>query len=157
MNAKKIISGILSAALALSMAACSAAPATTEQPAAQPAQTQAAAETPKQEATAPEAQQEEAAKAPKYVFLFIGDGMSYPQFQAASDYLGALADSDYTQALPSNSYDDRAGAVLDGPEALNFMNFDVAGSAVTYDSCSFAPDSVSTATSIATGYKTTPA
>ena len=160
MNAKKIISGILSAALALSMAACSAAPATTEQPAAQPAQTQtqAAAETPKQEATAPEtqpaAQQVESAKAPKYVFLFIGDGMSYPQFQAASDYLGALADSDYTQALPSNSYDDRAGAVLDGPEALNFMNFDVAGSAVTYDSCSFAPDSASTATSIATGYKT---
>ena len=96
----------------------------------------------------------ESAKAPKYVFLFIGDGMSYPQFQAASDYLGALADSDYTQALPSNSYDDRAGAVLDGPEALNFMNFDVAGSAVTYDSCSFAPDSASTATSIATGYKT---
>ena len=97
MNAKKIISGILGAALALSMAACSAAPATTEQPAAQPAQTQtqAAAETPKQEATAPEtqpaAQQVESAKAPKYVFLFIGDGMSYPQFQAASDYLGAIA------------------------------------------------------------------
>ena len=29
--------------------------------------------------------------APKYVFLFIGDGMSYPQFQAAADYLGAQA------------------------------------------------------------------
>ena len=158
MNAKKIISGILGAALVLSMAACSAAPAKTDEPTSQPAQTQAAAETPKQEAAAPEAQpaaqQEESAKAPKYVFLFIGDGMSYPQFQAASDYLGALADSDYTQALPSNSYDDRAGAVLDGPETLNFMNFDVAGSAVTYDSCSFAPDSASTATSIATGYKT---
>ena len=26
-------------------------------------------------------------KVPKYVFLFIGDGMSYPQIQAASDYL----------------------------------------------------------------------
>ena len=105
MNAKKIISGILSAALALSMAACSAAPATTEQPAAQPAQTQtqAAAETPKQEAAAPEtqpaAQQVESAKAPKYVFLFIGDGMSYPQFQAASDYLGALADSENFTSL----------------------------------------------------------
>ena len=158
MNAKKIISGILSAALALSMAACSAAPAATEESAAQPAQTQTAAAEPTQEAASPEAQpaaqQETAAKTPKYVFLFIGDGMSYPQFQAASDYLGALADSDYEQALPSNSYDERAGAVLDGPEALNFMNFDVAGSAVTYDSCSFAPDSASTATSIATGYKT---
>ena len=34
----------------------------------------------------------EDAKAPKYVFLFIGDGMSFPQFQSAADYLGALAD-----------------------------------------------------------------
>ena len=34
------------------------------------------------------------------------------------------------------------------------MNFEAAGSAVTYDSNSFAPDSASTATSIATGYKT---
>ena len=98
MNAKKIIGGILSAALALSMAACSAAPTVTEEPA------------------QPTAQQEEAAKTPKYVFLFIGDGMSYPQFQAASDYLGALADKDYVKALPSNSYEDRAGAVLDGPK-----------------------------------------
>ena len=90
--------------------------------------------------------------APKYVFLFIGDGMSYPQFQAAADYLGAVADPDYMQAEPSVK--DRQGAKLDGPVALNFMNFAVAGSAVTYDSCSFAPDSASTATSIATGYKT---
>ncbi len=94
------------------------------------------------------------ATSPKYVFLFIGDGMSYPQFQAASDYLGALADNDEEQALPSVKYDDRNGAVLDGPKALNFMNFPVAGSAVTYDACSFAPDSASTATSIATGRKT---
>ena len=34
------------------------------------------------------------------------------------------------------------------------MNFPVAGSAQTYDSTSFAPDSASTATSIATGHKT---
>ena len=43
--------------------------------------------------------------------------MSYPQFQAASDYLGAIADEDYVKALPSNSYEDRGGAVLEGPEA----------------------------------------
>ena len=41
----------------------------------------------------------------KYVFLFIGDGMSYPQFQAASDYLGAVADTAYANALPSTEYD----------------------------------------------------
>lgn len=81
------------------------------------------------------------AEKPKYVFLFIGDGMSYPQFQAASDYLGAVADTDN---------DD----ILDGNKALNFMNFPVAGSAVTYDSTSFCPDSASTATSISTGHKT---
>ena len=34
------------------------------------------------------------------------------------------------------------------------MSFPVVGSAVTFDSCSFAPDSASTATSIATGHKT---
>ena len=46
------------------------------------------------------------------------------------------------------------GAKLDGPEYLNFMNFEAAGSAVTYDSNSFCPDSASTATSISTGHKT---
>ena len=91
-------------------------------------------------------------KVPKYVFLFIGDGMSFPQFQSAADYLGALADSDYMLAEPS--LDDNQGAVLDGPQPLNFMGFEAVGSVVTYDSNSFAPDSASTATSIATGHKT---
>ncbi len=91
-------------------------------------------------------------KAPKYVFLFIGDGMSYPQIQSTADYLGALKDEDYWQAEPS--LDDNGGATLDGPSYLNFMNFEAAGSAVTYDSNSFCPDSASTATSISTGHKT---
>ena len=90
--------------------------------------------------------------APKYVFLFIGDGMSYPQIQSTADYLGALTDEDYFMAQPS--LDDNQGATLDGPQYLNFMNFEAAGSAVTYDSNSFAPDSASTATSISTGHKT---
>ena len=90
--------------------------------------------------------------APKYVFLFIGDGMSYPQIQSTADYLGALSDEDYFMAQPS--LDDNQGATLDGPEYLNFMNFEAAGSAVTYDANSFAPDSASTATSISTGRKT---
>lgn len=90
--------------------------------------------------------------APKYVFLFIGDGMSYPQIQSTSDFLGALNDEDYFMAQPS--LEDNQGAILDGPEYLNFMNFEVTGSAVTYDSNSFAPDSASTATSISTGRKT---
>jgi alkaline phosphatase len=79
--------------------------------------------------------------APKYVFMFIGDGMSYPQIQAASDYLGAIEQSPKSTILTGNEY-------------LPFMEFPVAGSAVTYDSTSFCPDSASTATSLATGYKT---
>ena len=30
--------------------------------------------------------------APKYVFLFIGDGMTYPQFQATSAFLSINKD-----------------------------------------------------------------
>ena len=84
---------------------------------------------------------ETSVKAPKYVFMFIGDGMSYPQIQAASDYLGAVKQG--------SEYE-----ILKGGEELSFMKFPVAGSATTYDSTSFCPDSASTATSISTGYKT---
>lgn len=75
---------------------------------------------------------------PKYIFLFIGDGMSYPQFASASDYLGHLKEE----------------GKLVRSENLDFMNFPVAGSATTFDATSFCPDSASTATSMATGYKT---
>ena len=90
---------------------------------------------------------------PKYVFLFIGDGMSYPQFQLAADYMGAMADEDYMGALPSLSYEQRT-STLEGPEELNFMNFETTGTAVTFDSSSFAPDSAAAGTAIATGKKT---
>ena len=136
---------LLSAALVLSMgvtalAGCNVSAQGESQGETQPVQTTVMANT------------DQALKAPKYVFLFIGDGMSYPQIQSTSDYLGALKDADYWQAQPS--LDDNQGAILDGPEYLNFMNFEAAGSAVTYDSNSFAPDSASTATSISTGHKT---
>lgn len=78
---------------------------------------------------------------PKYVFFFIGDGMSYPQVQSASDYLGAISQ-------PSNA------KILKGGKQLSFMKFPIAGSATTFDSTSFCPDSASTATSMSTGYKT---
>ena len=77
--------------------------------------------------------------APKYIFLFIGDGMSYPQVQSTSYYLGEINNED--SEFPVG-------------EALSFMNFEVAGSAQTFDSTSFCPDSASTATSISTGNKT---
>ena len=139
---KRLLAALLAGVTAVGLSACASAPDSA--PAAEPVETAAMQDT----AVYGDA------KNPKYVFLFIGDGMSYPQFQAAADYLGAMADPDYMQAEPSISQADRKGAVLNGPKALNFMNFDMAGSAVTYDSCSFAPDSASTATSIATGHKT---
>ena len=138
---KRFLAGLLASAAVLGLTACSSQGT---QSAVQAQPTAAMTDTAVYGST----------KAPKYVFLFIGDGMSYPQFQAAADYLGAVADPDYTQAEPSVAVADRKGAVLNGPKTLNFMNFDVAGSAITYDSCSFAPDSASTATSIATGHKT---
>ena len=137
---KRLFAGALAGVTILGLAACAA-----------PAVQRGAAETEKTAAMT-ETAVYGAAKNPKYVFLFIGDGMSYPQIQSTSDYLGALQDADYRQAQPS--LDDNQGAKLDGPEYLNFMNFEAAGSAVTYDSNSFAPDSASTATSIATGHKT---
>lgn len=83
----------------------------------------------------------EAVKTPKYIFLFIGDGMSYPQIQLTNYYLSAVNDTNNNGKVDSKSN-------------LSFMNFPVAGSAQTYDSSSFCPDSASTATSISTGYKT---
>lgn len=85
----------------------------------------------------PAAAAETETSAPKYVFLFIGDGMSFPQIQATADYLGTTEND---------------GGIVS--QNLSFMEFPVVGTAQTYDSTSFAPDSASTATSIATGNKT---
>lgn len=76
-------------------------------------------------------------KKPKYVFLFIGDGMGTAQIQSARFYKGTV---------------DNNGAVTEAD--LSFTSFPQVGSVTTYDSTSFCPDSASTATSIATGHKT---
>ncbi len=87
--------------------------------------------------------------APKYVFVFVGDGMSYPQIQSAAYFTGkdaaGIVDTVKKSSDPSDS---------PYGKNLSFMNFPVAGSAQTYDATSFAPDSASTATSIFTGKKT---
>ena len=80
---------------------------------------------------------EASAAAPKYIFLFIGDGMGNEQVQVTSFYKGTT---------------ENGGAVVSSP--LSFMEFPHTASVTTYDSTSFCPDSASTATSIATGYKT---
>ena len=68
-----------------------------------------------------------AAVAPKYVFLSIGDGMSYPQIQATAYFNGAQQSGEEPTI-----------------ERVSFMDSPVIGSQCTYDSTSFCPDSAST-------------
>src|SRR5699024_817964 len=83
---------------------------------------------------------EDAAPAtPKYVFMFIGDGMGNPQVTATQYYLGALENPDSTIPVPAQ---------------LSFTDFENVGLMTTYDASSFCPDSASTATSMASGNKT---
>jgi alkaline phosphatase len=72
---------------------------------------------------------------PKYIFLFIGDGMSFAQVQAAQAYQGSVA-----------------GEIE--PALLNFTRFPVVGTVTTYDATSYIPDSASAGTAIACGVKT---
>lgn len=87
---------------------------------------------------------------PKYVFLFIGDGMSYPQVELTNYFVSAASQDD----AKTVTVDGEDKSILSSKNELNMMTLPVAGSAQTYDSTSFAPDSASTATSIATGHKT---
>lgn len=87
-------------------------------------------------------------KKPKYVFLFIGDGMSYPQIESTNYYLNALENKTSMGSKDDNTI------LTKSQDALDFLDFPVVGSAQTYDSTSFCPDSASTATSISTGHKT---
>ena len=89
-------------------------------------------------------------KLPKYIFLFIGDGMSYPQIQLTNYYLSAQNQ----QGAETVQAGDEKKTELTSKNNLVMMDFPVSGSAQTYDSTSFAPDSASTATAIATGNKT---
>ena len=73
---------------------------------------------------------------PKYVFMFIGDGMSAPQINAAQVFNGSNV----------------PGQIALKP--LVFTQFPVVGIQYTQDATSFCPDSASTATSLSSGFKT---
>ncbi|HBD96225.1 MAG: alkaline phosphatase [Spirochaetes bacterium GWF1_31_7] len=74
-------------------------------------------------------------KMPKYVFLFIGDGMSMAQVAATEMYLAA------------------SGTKPDQTK-LSFSQFDAQGLTTTYDAGSLITDSASAITAIASGNKT---
>lgn len=90
-------------------------------------------------------------KKPKYVFLFVGDGMSYPQIQLTNYFVSANESKKDGKQI---NVEGENKNILESKNQLTMMEFPVAGSVQTYDSTSFAPDSASTATSLATGYKT---
>ncbi len=81
----------------------------------------------------------EGVQPPKYVFMFIGDGMGSPQISATQYYLGTKENPD--AAMPT-------------PAKLSFTDFENVGIMTTYDATSFCPDSASTATAMASGEKT---
>lgn len=83
-----------------------------------------------------ENEKEQTYKKPKYIFNFIGDGMSYVQVNSAQIYKGVT---------------EKGGINLG---ELVISQFPVCGSATTQDATSFAPDSASTATAISSGIKT---
>ena len=70
-------------------------------------------------------------KKPKYIFLFIGDGMSYSQLQLADYYLKET-----------------------GNNGLDILKLSTNGTIQNQDKTSLIPDSASTATAMATGEKT---
>lgn len=77
---------------------------------------------------------------PKYVFMFIGDGLGLQQISAAEAYLASLQ-PDAEKARP-------------GIIKLSFAEFANQGLCTTYSANSFITDSAPAGTSLATGYKT---
>ncbi len=77
-----------------------------------------------------------AAEKAKYVFLFIGDGMSMTQVNAAEVYSNARSSKDVAI------------------KKLGFSQFPISGLTTTYDAGSIITDSASAGTALATGHKT---
>ena len=73
---------------------------------------------------------------PKYVFLFIGDGMGFSHIAAAEAYLSATVADEI------------------GNISLSFSDFPIMGMATTYSADSFVTCSSAAGTALATGEKT---
>lgn len=85
---------------------------------------------------------------PKYIFLFIGDGMSFPQATALGHYNGTV-DHNFVGTLDKPTRENIPKA-----EMPSFVNFPAVGAATTYDASKFITDSASAATAIACSVKT---
>ncbi|MBK1730222.1 alkaline phosphatase [Thiococcus pfennigii] len=85
-----------------------------------------------------------ASAAPKYVFFFLGDGMSATQIQATEAYLTTINGGDATVAED----------LLRPENRLNMSKMPVLGMQTTYDAYALMTDSASSATAFASGIKT---
>ena len=83
-----------------------------------------------------QAKESDELKAPKYIFMFIVDGMSQVQVNAAQIYKGTTM-SEVTEL-----------------SLLSFTKFPVTGLLTTQNAETFVPDSASTATALSSGIKT---
>jgi alkaline phosphatase len=81
-------------------------------------------------------------KTPKYIFFFIGDGMSTPQINATE----AALNSDGFKLKSTKSI---------GVGELNIQKFEVTGMQTTYAEDRYITGSAASATALATGHKTT--
>ena len=81
---------------------------------------------------------------PKYVFFFLGDGMSSSQIQATEAYLTTFNGGSATEAVD----------LLKPENRLNLSKMPVAGMQTTYDAHALMTDSASSATAFACGLKT---
>ena len=81
---------------------------------------------------------------PKYVFFFLGDGMSASQIQATEAYLTTYNHGSATLATD----------LLKPENRLNMSKMPVAGMQTTYDAHALMTDSASSATAFACGLKT---
>ena len=84
------------------------------------------------------------AEMPRYVFFFLGDGMSATQTQAAGAYLTTFNGGRATEAAD----------LLRPENRLNMSTFPVMGMQTTYDAHALMTDSASSATAFACGLKT---
>nr|WP_321467651.1 alkaline phosphatase [uncultured Desulfobulbus sp.] len=84
------------------------------------------------------------AKTPKYVFFFVGDGMSSSQIQAAEAYLTTKNGGSATEATD----------LLKTANRLNMSQFPVLGMQTTYDAHALMTDSASAGTAFSCGLKT---
>lgn len=94
------------------------------------------------------------AKQPKFVFFFLGDGMSNSQIQATEAYLATKYAVENGLEIGPNFGELNAEHLLNPSNRLKMTQMPVAGMQTTYDQFALMTDSASAGTGFASGIKT---